>query len=228
MGRMGELAIPWVFLFSFILFISVSPKIDFNKIQPFVENGIKPILHGSIACIAFPFLELVVLLMIIPSVNKPQKIRKSFLQGALIGGGIVFILIVMCILVIGADLVQYITYPSYSLARKINIGGFFERVEAMITLMWILTLFMKVSIHFYVFNIGLAQLFKLKEYRMLSLPTGLLMIVLSTVIAPNIVYYNQILSEYWPYFDITYGLILPLLLLGVYYLRKLFKGHIQT
>ncbi|AJS58882.1 GerAB/ArcD/ProY family transporter [Paenibacillus sp. IHBB 10380] len=222
-GRTGEIFLPWIIFFFLILVILLSPQAEFEKLQPILENGIKPVFHGSLSCIAFPFMELVVFLMIFPYVNQPQQIRKGFLQGALLGGIVLIIIITVSILVLGADHTARSMYPTYSLARRVTVGRFFERVEAILALMWTLTIFMKVSLFFYTFNLGLAQLLKLKEYRMLTLPVGLLLIVLTPVISPSITYYNKVLSKYWPYFDLTFALLLPLLLLVVYFIRAKFK-----
>jgi spore germination protein KB len=222
-GRTGEIFLPWIIFFFLILVILLSPQVEFEKLQPILEHGIKPVLHGSLSCIAFPFMELVVFLMIFPYVNQPQQIRKGFLQGALLGGIVLIVIITVSILVLGPDHTARSMYPTYSLARRVAIGRFFERVEAILALMWTLTVFMKVTFYFYIFNLGLAQLLKLKEYRMLTLPAGLLLIVLTPVISPSITYFNTVISKYWPYFDLTYGLLLPLLLLAVYFIRTKFK-----
>jgi len=227
-GRTGEIFLPLIILFFLILVIFLSPQAEIEKLQPILENGMKPVLQGSLSFIAFPFMELVVLLMILPYVNQTQRIKRGFLQGALLGGIVLIILIVMAILVLGPDHTSRSMYPSYSLARKVTAGRFFERVEAMLALMWMLTIFMKISLYFYGFNLGLAQLLKLKEYRMLTLPTAVILITLSPVISPNIIYYNKVLANYWPYLDLTYGLLLPLLLLGVYFIRKSFKRSTET
>lgn len=223
-GRAGEIFFPWVIVFFLILTIFLLPQIEIDKIKPVLENGLKPVLRGSLTFTAFPFMELVVFLMIFPNVKQANKIHKGFLQGALLGGIVLVILMVMSLLVLGADQTARSIYPAYSLARKVRIGLYLERVEVMLTLMWNLTIFFKIAFYFYVFNLGLAQLLKLKEYRVLVLPTALTMIALALSIAPNTTYFYKVIAKYWPFFDLTYAVFLPLLLLGVYYIRKRFKG----
>ncbi|OAB48344.1 GerAB/ArcD/ProY family transporter [Paenibacillus antarcticus] len=227
-ARTGEIFLPCIILLFLLMVVFLIPQAEFEKLLPILENGIKPVIHGSFSFIAFPFLELVVFLMIIPYINQPKLIRKGFLQGALLGGIVLIILVAMCVLVLGADETARTIYPSYSLARRINIGQFLERVEAMVALLWMLTIFMKCTFYYYVFNLGLAQLLKLKGYRMLTLPAGLLVIVLSPIISPNITYYNKLLAEYWPYFVATCCLLFPLLLLGVYFIKNRFKRSTET
>lgn len=227
-GRTAEFFTPLILIIFLILIMFLLPQIELERIEPLLENGIKPILMGSIPCLAFPFLELVTFLMILPYVTQTKKIRKGFLQGAMFGGIILIIIIAMSVFVLGADQTSRSIYPSYSLARKISLGRFLERVESSIALMWLLTISIKITLYFYAFILGLAQLFKLKEYRMLAFPAAMLLIVLSPLISPNITYYNVLIAKYWPYLDLTYGLLFPLLLIGVYYVRKISKKPTET
>ncbi|WP_256759290.1 endospore germination permease [Cohnella sp. WQ 127256] len=222
--RLAEIIFPWFILFFLIFTISLLPAIDINKIQPVFDNGIKPILRGSISSIAFPFMELVVLMMIFPNVNNASQIRRSMSIGALIGGIILFIIITLTILVVGAEPASRSMYPSYDLAKRINIGEFFQRIEVALALVWVLTTYFKLTVYLYVFSRGLAQILRLKDYRMLLLPTGMIIVVLTLAVAPNISFYNDYTDKYWPFLDTTFSVFLPLLLLAGYAVRKKMKS----
>ena len=227
-SRTAEFFFPLIILLFIILVIALTPETEIENLQPILEHGITPVLQGSISFIAFPFLELIVLLMIFPYVNKTQQIKNGFLQGALLGGVILVILIVFSLLVLGADETSRNLYPSYSLARRVSIESLFERVEAILALMWLLTIFIKITFFYLAFNIGLAQLLKLKDYRMLTLPVGFLLVVFALIVSPNETYFNNVIAEYWPFYDMSYGLLLPLILLGVYFIRKKLKSSTKT
>ncbi len=220
MARAAEMLFPLVLLLFLGFVVLLLPEAKLEKMLPVLEGGVKPVLRGSLPVIAFPFLESIVFLMILPYVNEPAKIRKSFLLGALIGGIVLNVTILLTIVVLGPDLAARHIYPSYALARKISVGRFLERVEAIIMVIWVITTYFKVTFYFYAANFGLAQLLKLKEYRMLTLPLGMILVVMALVVAPNITYYNHTIASYWPYYDFTYGLLFPLVLLGVYAVRK--------
>ncbi|UPG63739.1 hypothetical protein [Metabacillus endolithicus] len=61
----------------------------------------------------------------------------------------------------------------------------------------------------------------LKDYRPVVYPLGMILIVLSISIAPNIVYINE-MSSIWPFFDFTIGVFLPLLLVLITLVRRKF------
>jgi spore germination protein KB len=83
--------------------------------------------------------------MIFPSVDRPDQARKAFLTGGLIGGLIPVVLIVLAVLVFGPELTAKSIYPSYSLAQKINIGNFLQRIEAIMAAMWFISLFFRLA-----------------------------------------------------------------------------------
>ncbi|MEK4191704.1 MULTISPECIES: GerAB/ArcD/ProY family transporter [Paenibacillus] len=224
-GRAGEIFTPMIIILFLILTVAIIPQMEIVRLLPILEDGIKPVVRGSISITAYTFLEPVVFLMFLPYVHQQQKITKGLLQGCFLGGIIIFLTITISILVLGPDLTTRDIYPSYNIARRISVGGFFERVEAMIALLWMLTLFIEVTLYFYAFVLGLSQLFKLKEYRVLTLPAGLILVTLAPLIAPNYTYYNKVFDNYWVYYVITFGLFLPLVLLGVgMFRRALSKG----
>lgn len=227
-GRAGEIFTPMVIILFLILTVAIVPQMEIVRILPIMEDGIKPVLRGTIPITAYTFLEPVVFLMILPYVNKQQQITRSFIHGTLLGGSVIFITILVSILVLGPDLTARDVYPSYNIARRISVGGFFERVEALIALQWMLTFFIKVTLYFYAFILGLSQLLKLKEYRVLTLPTGLILVALAPLIAPNYTYYSTVFENYWVYYVITFGLFLPLVLLCVVMFRRALSNDLKS
>ena len=116
---------------------------------------------GSYTNLGLP-LQLGILLMIIPYVTNTEM-KKSFYIGFLIGGIIINHLIALSILVLGANLTARQAYPSYMLGKKISIGTFFQRVEVIVAIIWMFTLYFKITICYYGLSLGLAQLFGLKN-----------------------------------------------------------------
>jgi spore germination protein KB len=217
-ARTGEFFFPFLILF-FIVFVSfLLPSIEWNNVQPLMEKGIGPVLHGSISTTAYPFAELVVMLMIIPQVNNRLAVRSSFVKGALLGGLLIGLIIFMSIAILGHDFAARNMYPSYALAKKIDIGQFLQRIEVILAFMWLLTGFIKTSIYWYVFHITFAQIFRLRQYRSMVLPSGLLLVTFAILISPNINHFQQ-MNDFWPYMDFILGIGSSLLLLAAGFIR---------
>ncbi|OAH58343.1 spore gernimation protein [Domibacillus aminovorans] len=219
LARTAEIIFPWVILLFLILVLSVSPKINLENIQPVLEDGVKPVLRGSLPLIGFYF-ESVLLLMVLPYVNQTKRITKSFVIGMITGSSALFIIILLSILVLGSHLTSNSIYPSYALARKINIGNFVQRIEAILAFIWFFTVYFKVTICFYATTAGLAQIFKIKDHKVLMVPLALIVYALALITAPSTTYVNQFLLSIWWTFTLSYGLFLPLLLITVAKLRN--------
>ncbi|HEY0827215.1 MAG TPA: endospore germination permease, partial [Bacilli bacterium] len=219
-ARTAEIFLPWIIMLFFIMVLFLLPDIQIEKIQPVLEEGIKPVLRASYTFVAIPFMELAAFLMILPYVNEKHKLTKNFYFAAWIGGMVTIVTTVLCILVLGAEVTTRSSYASYVLAKKISIGDFLERLEVIIAIIWLLTIFFKLAICFYGVALGLAQMLKLKDYRPLLLPLAMILVVLSIIITPNVIHYNFFTARIWPLQDLAFGCLLPLLLLSVDVIRK--------
>jgi spore germination protein KB len=214
-----------LFLFLLItLIVFISPQVDVQNIQPVLEKGIKPVIHASLYYMGIFSLSPVMFLMIFPSCVIHRKAAgKAFYIGTLLGGIILITVILLNILVLGPDFVARNNAPSYALSKKINIGGFLTRIEAILAFTWIITTYIRSVMYFHVSVVVFANLFEIKDHRSLIAPLGMLMIVLSLILFPNVQYVANFNKEIWLFYALTYGFILPLLLLFTAKIRNAFE-----
>lgn len=222
-ARTAELLFFAVFFLFFILTVSILPQTHSENIFPLGEYGFKPIALGAITTATFPY-EFAPFFLLFPQVKRLNGVRGSILRGALLGGMVINIIVILTILVLNHILTGAQIYPSYSLAKKIDIAKFLTRLEAMIAVMWFITIFIKTCINFYALSVGLQQMLRLDHHRGVTLPIGMIILVYAVASAPNITYYNEVIGNYWPFFDFTFGFVIPLLLYIVYSVRKKWKS----
>ncbi|WP_290369895.1 GerAB/ArcD/ProY family transporter [Peribacillus simplex] len=146
--------------------------------------------------------------------------EKAFFVGQLLAGIVLIIITMLAILVLGPELTARQNYPIYMLAKKINIANFMPRLEAILAIIWFITIFIRFSLFFYVTVLGLAQTLKLQDYRPLVFPFGILLIAFTLIMSPNIVHYNEFISDIWPFYAMTFGFLLPLILLIISKVQK--------
>ncbi|WP_349407459.1 endospore germination permease [Pseudalkalibacillus sp. SCS-8] len=209
--RAAELFLPWVVMLYIILFLTITPQIDMRYAQPVLENGIKPVLNAAFSFVTFPYFEMIIFLMVIPYVNTPSRTKGGLVIGGVIGGCFLIILSMLSILVVGVEETSESIYSSYDLAKQINLGGFFQRVEAMMAFIWFTTVFVKLTLLIYVLCLGLAHTFGLSNYKTLTLPLGLLTFVLANDIFPNMAFLVEF-TRTMQLYVLFWGLIIPLLL----------------
>ena len=117
------------------------------------------------------------------------------------------------IAVLGHEITGRSHYVSYILARHINVGNFLQRIEAIIAAMFFISMYFKVTFYFYGCIVGLAQVLKLKDYRLLDMPLTIILIVFGLISYSNVIDAAQWNSTIWIPYSITMGFIYPLLLL---------------
>ncbi|WP_409342929.1 endospore germination permease [Paenibacillus sp. MBLB4367] len=222
--RAAELFFPWIFLLCLILIMLVAPQMKAVNMLPVLEDGVLPVLRATVSFLTFPFLGTVVFLMVYPSVNRIGNAGKSMLTGELMGGIVLTIITVQATAVLGADQVARSSFSSYEIARRISIGNFLERIEAIMAVIWILTIFFRLALLLYVVVLGIAQTFRFREYKFLAIPAGIVIIPLSILIVPNSTYLSMFNQNILPVYLPTFGLLLPLLLLVVAVIRNKRSG----
>lgn len=123
------------------------------------------------------------------------------------------------------SLAQITTFVTFQTIRIINIGDILTRMEMLIAVAFIFMAFIKVSVFFYAFVLGLSQLFSLRAYRPLVLPVAALIAafsIISYTSSPEVIYF---VSEIYPYYSLPFQIILPLLALLIAKIRGLPAGR---
>lgn len=221
-ARSAEILFP-LFMFIFIVFVfCISPEVKIENIQPVLEASSKSLVASIISFMSIFSFPMVVLLMIFPSaINVHKSAQKGFYIGTIIGGVVLITIVTLSILVLGPTNTSQRAYPSYALAQRISIGNFLQRIEIVMAFMWICSIYIRTFMYFYASVIGIAQILKIKDHRPLILPLGMIIIVLSQIVHPNIVHSNNYNKEVWPLFSSVIAILLPLLLLFIAKFRKI-------
>lgn len=214
----------FIYLISFLFILSmilVLPNARIDNLLPVFENGFTPILKGAFFLSTYLVFPTVLLLMVFPAhADNTLKARRSFVKGYLWGGFLVFISIFVSILVLGSTITANSQFPVYLLAKEISLGIIFTRLEFVVAAVWIVTLLSKEILYFYAVVKCLSQLLGLKDHKNIILPIGLIVLTMSGVVYPDIIYEASWDTYVWPAYSLTFGLILPLSILIGYYIKK--------
>ncbi|WP_227551747.1 GerAB/ArcD/ProY family transporter [Metabacillus sediminilitoris] len=211
---------PWIIFLLLMLFLFLIPEIKLENVQPILEAGLKPFMKATYNNLSIPYNQLIILLMVAPYVNEKKQMKRAFYKGTLFGGLVITLIILFSILVLGAENSARQSYPSFILGKKINIGGFLERIEAIVAIIWILTVYFKISICYYSLSNGLANVLGLKSHQILMFPLFLLIISFSIIAHPDMVHFQHFLAKTWPHYSFTICLFLPLLVVIIGKLSK--------
>ncbi|SDH87582.1 GerAB/ArcD/ProY family transporter [Alteribacillus bidgolensis] len=221
-GRTAQLFIPTVTLLFFLLLIFLIPEMDVENMYPVFENGIKPIMKASSTPAAW-FSEFMLISFMLPYLKE----REEGMKWGIISIVSVIILMVVTnitsLFVFGETTVK-LTYPIMSAARYISIGDFFEHLEAVIMAIWVLSVFIKISVFYYVLVLATAQWLPLSNYKPLVLPFGFLLTVMAAWM-PSLPEQSDYISKVIPFKLPLFYLVIPMILLVIAKIRRLSGNH---
>lgn len=222
------------FTFYIILFIIITvigfqiiaglPHI--NNLRPVLENGWIPVFEAAFPlAVTFPFGEIIALTMLLPHLKKQEHAVKIGLPAMIFAGVTLTVVTVVNIMVLGVDVVERTTYPILTAVSYINIANFIQRLDSLIVIVMVLGGFMKISIFFFCALHGAADLFKIKKSDTLTYPIGIIMLLISVLMAPNYLDHYREGLDFVPYYlHIPLQMIIPIALLIIAIIQKKMNG----
>lgn len=212
LGRWSQFVLPLLLGIIFVVAILSMTLADFDNIRPVMYKNLEPIMSSVFSTFTFPLAETVVFMMVGNVVKQEKSNYKIYMISLLLGGGIVLLVSVRNVLVMGASFISSTYFPSYAAVSLINIGDFLQRIEIMVSVVFIFAGFIKICICLLASSKGIANLFNIKEYRLIVAPIGLLMLSLSYIIYDNIMEMNDWAFKIYKFYALPFQVFLPLLI----------------
>lgn len=186
-------------------------EIDLNNFLPMFDQPPIKYVQSTHILATIPFGELVIMVMITPSIDiKPKKFTKFMILGVLIGLLNMLIVIARDTGVLGNAAILF-TMPSFETLRLISIGQALSRMEILFATVLIILLFSKITLLYYVTVKALSSVFKLKSYKPLVLSLGVLMTVYTFFIYTQGTAHDTLGSKVTPFVWLLFEYILPLI-----------------
>ncbi|SMB92306.1 spore germination protein KB [Thermanaeromonas toyohensis ToBE] len=226
LARLAELLTPFLIVTIIVLNILTlaTPKLPhWENLLPIMAEGPLPILRGILPSFAFPFGETVFFLVLIPFLTSPRKCHRPFALAVILISLLLTSVLVRNIIVLGPQEASRVNFPSLTTIQLINIGDFLQRMDPLIIFIWTFGVFLKLTVVFYVFTLGTAQVFGLQDYRFLVFPTGLLLTFFAPAVYENFHQMLRFAARTWPFYFFPGYFLYPALLLLVAKIRDI-KG----
>lgn len=217
-GRITQLFFPIFIIPLFILILLLSPDFETGNILPVLEKGMIPPVKGAIPLSGW-FSEFFIMIFLLPQLTDKKKGMKH---------GMMTVLFVMTTLVIVNFTVFFVlgpttaskVYPLMNASRYISYADFLENLDSIIMAVWIIGIFIKISVFYYVSAIGIAQLLNLTDYRPIIWPIGILIVEFGFWGLPNTMVYGHYDVKAWPFYANFIQVIIPLTLLLIAIIKK--------
>lgn len=214
LARWASMFFPLMLVFVTITTSLTMPWMDLDHLSPVLYNGLEPVLKSATGAFSFPFAEAVLFMVVMGNLQKKGSPYKVYYTSLLIGGAVVLIISLRALLVLGPEIASHQYYASYASVQIINIGNFLQRIEVSVSIVFIISGFIKGSICLYASSTGISHLLMGKmDYRKLAPPMNLLCALFSMVVYRDAVQMFEWSERIYKYFAFPFQVLLPIIIL---------------
>ncbi|HBV98664.1 MAG: hypothetical protein JL50_17460 [Peptococcaceae bacterium BICA1-7] len=203
-----------------IIFTIVSlnlPNYMLDNLTPVLEFGPGRVIGSTYPATVF-FAEAYMITMLAPYLDKQRQGRAVVFWGVASAGFLLLVLMLagLAALKCEAGRTQFI---ALSLARRISIGEFIERLDPLVMLMWMGGLLIKVTVFYYFTVTGLSSWLGTKGHKAFIIPVGIVLAFMAGYLWDNNIEFRYQLSAILPAVSVPIQLGVPLLLLIIALIR---------
>ncbi|WP_274649527.1 GerAB/ArcD/ProY family transporter [Paenibacillus humicola] len=218
-GRCNELLTSLIVVLLIALCILAIKESDPGQLKPLLGEGIQPILQGAVG--PSPWMSQFFFLgWLLPVLNQPEKARKISLISLLGLVLLIFIIDLMTIMVFG-PLTDKLNFSFLSVIQYVGIEGSFERLEAIAVSMWMMAIFIKISVLLFMLCLNVSHLFNIPNYRGIVTPLTLLCVIGWACVYTNSTELQNELTFQFPVAGNFIQIVIPLLLLTIDTLKRI-------
>lgn len=212
-GRTSVILLTLLSFFGIILSLAAISASDYTLLLPLLEHGFRPVAVG-----ALHILGLIGEMSVLATVQGRVKGGASFRINALIL--LLFLLVTIGhltgpIVVFGPELVERLTFPIADEVKILRIPDLLERMDSVGVVLWLMALALKIPLFLYATAVEAACVFSVRNYRVLLLPAGAALTLLSVYAFRNAPQVEEFLTTGYTILGLVMGIALPSLLLAV-------------
>jgi spore germination protein KB len=219
-ARMAPFFAIFTIVAAIMIAVMLFSEYDITNILPMFQLNLIQLLQGVNVITAIPFGELLIFLMIFPSVVDKQNIKKYSFKGMFIGVAFFLLIIVRNTIALGV-VGQLEIQSSFQIAKLIDIADIISRLESLIAVVLLFNIFMKISIFCYGTVLGVAQIFKLKTYKHIVSPIVIISMIFSITMYESPVNQSYTATNIYPVYAWIPEILFPIISLIIAKIRNL-------
>lgn len=174
MARMFFVPIVSVLLSIIAILVLSFTNYHVEFLKPILPNGIKPVILGTYFSYGFPYVEIVLMAMLLPYVRKEKLSNLSKgMHIALLVNGFFLIAVTLSTIMVFGPMAGERLYSMFEVARTVDLLEVIQRIESLVGISLIMASFMKASLTLFILNLTFTKLFNLKDDRILVFPLAL-------------------------------------------------------
>ncbi|MBO8162917.1 MAG: endospore germination permease [Brevibacillus sp.] len=221
-ARFGQLFLPAFLVFFLFIILPIIPDLNVTFMLPVMAEGIMPSISGS-GILQVWYSEFITISFLLPFVADRRKAAKSCTFAIL---AVILTLVIsnLTTLLLLGELTDKYNYPFLVVARYISVADFFAHLESLFMAIWVLGVFVKICVFYYVTVLGTAQWLNLPDYRTIVFPIGFMITFFSMWMAPGYQELIFAIETTVTYYQLTAFVVIPVILFCIASIRKQVSG----
>jgi len=212
-ARFHAIAVPFIAAGFMLIMIGVSNYMNFSFLLPVLGTGVYNIFGRGFLKLSV-FAELLLLFLLAPFIKTHKNLRVAGYTALGLSSFFLFISALVFTAVLPFPTAVERVIPIFQLARLINYGRFFQRIESVFVVIWAAASLLFVTINFFLILNTFKKTFKLEYYRPLIFPFAVLIMNIS-LLPTNLIDAVKLEVTYfrnWAWV-VTFGMTIVLLLI---------------
>ena len=222
-AKINLIFLPIIFVSILFIFFANNENLSFENLTPILGNGLFDTFITGIGNLG-AFGGIVFLYFIPPYLKEPKKLKKVAMLSIVLS--IIYLIICVAIILLTFTFLLKVDeiMPLYSAARYIEFGSFFQRLESILLLIWIIgmTCYFSITLHI-VMNI-FKKITNIRNTKPLLITFALLMLSIS-LLPKNYAISKFLETDVYPYLVIGIGMFLSTAILILAYFKVRIKKN---
>jgi len=219
-ARVAEIVLLMAFpLAVLILLLTLQPQANFSNLLP-VYADFYDLGRGSLQ-VLWLLGSMVVVLTLGFYADDRSRIPASVFSVLIFSVLFISFTALISIINLGPAMSTVKSFPIFSMARAVNIGGFIRNIEIILISIFVAGIFIPITLKWFMACYTCQHVFRLKGHRFLAPPTAVIIGFLSVLISPNIHVLFVILKTAAPAFFVFFYVVIPVLLAGMLLFKPL-------
>ena len=211
-GRAAMLFFVVVIAMVILMFFLLIGQMHIQNLQPVFGQGIPKIGTEATLWMASPFGETVLFLSLTGRAKPGAARTQNLLRGYALGGASLILATLESILVLGGRAFSELAYPGFATASIIHIGGFLQRLEALVAIIYLLCILTKLAVCLFSACEAVKTVWNRHPIQWLPFVPGGAAAFLAAFLFPNAGDVWQWMTAVYPFYAIPCEIGLPLLL----------------
>lgn len=186
------IASPFMLAAFFLVLLLLFPYYNIHNLFPLLGKPLDIAVGGLAGCSLYQ--EILFLALIMPVLQGWRFFIRAGITSIVLSGIIYMVFILIYLLVFPYEVGVELTSPYYSMARTVYLGRFFQRLESLFLVIWVIIGVGKLSLLFYACLSTAARIWKLKSYKPL-VPCFTVFTFASAMLSPNMQVVSYLLQH---------------------------------